>query len=160
MNTNTNPSLQIVDFTIQDQEDFETLNQKWIEKFFEMEESDHKILKNPKTSILDQGGVIKMARYDDKTVGTCALIKIEERVYELAKMAISEEMRGKGIGYQLGLAVLKKARNLDAKKVFLFSNRSLEAALHIYTKMGFREVPIDPSKNDYKRSDIQMEIEL
>jgi ribosomal protein S18 acetylase RimI-like enzyme len=55
-------------------------------------------------------------------------------------------------------AILEKAKEMGAKKVVLYSNSKLEAALNIYRKFGFRELV--PECGKYLRCDIKMEIEL
>jgi predicted N-acetyltransferase YhbS len=99
-----------------------------------------------------------MARYQQEIVGTCALIKVSETVFELGKMAVTEKQRGLKIGQQLGQAAIRKARELGARKLVLYSHRSLIPALLVYGKLGFLEVPCPP--NGYKRADIKTELDL
>jgi N-acetylglutamate synthase-like GNAT family acetyltransferase len=150
--------LQIEPYTPADAAAFRTLNHEWITKYFELEAVDNLILDNPKDYILAKGGAILMARYEGQTVGTCALIKINEAEFELGKMAVTASMQGKKIGQQLVAAAVNKAKELGANKLILLSHRSLQPALHVYQKMGFQLVPCAPS--EYKRADIQMEMEL
>ncbi|QNF33549.1 GNAT family N-acetyltransferase [Adhaeribacter swui] len=150
--------LQIEAYTPADAEAFRTLNHEWITKYFELEEVDNQILDNPESYILAKGGAILMARYNGQTVGTCALLKINETEFELGKMAVTAAMQGLKIGQQLVTAAISKARELGAKKLVLLSHRSLEQALHVYQKMGFKQVPCAP--NGYRRADIQMEMEM
>jgi hypothetical protein len=51
---------------------------------------------------------------------------------------------------------LDKARQLNAKRVFLFSNSQLKAALNLYTKFGFRQIELIDSP--LKTADIKMEL--
>ncbi|RDC61639.1 GNAT family N-acetyltransferase [Adhaeribacter pallidiroseus] len=150
--------LQIEAYTPTDAEAFRTLNHEWITKYFELEEVDNLLLDNPESYILAKGGAIIMARYNGQTVGTCALLKINETAYELGKMAVTASMQDKKIGQQLVAAAIDKAKELGAKKLILLSHRTLKPALHVYQKMGFQQVPCAP--NGYKRADIQMELEL
>jgi len=148
----------IVPFNPKYAADYKKLNIAWIEKYFVVEEHDIEQLDNPDTYIISKGGYILFARYEGKIVGTCALIKTGENEFELAKMAVSENMRGKQIGRQLGLAVLEQARNVAAKRVWLESNRILTTALHLYSTLGFVEIPV--TSTPYARADIRMEIWL
>lgn len=99
-----------------------------------------------------------MARHNDKIVGTCALIKLDDHRYELAKMAVTEKAKGKGIGWLLGQAAINKARELRAEAVFLESNTILEPAIKLYQKLGFQKIVGQPSP--YQRCNIQMELKL
>jgi N-acetylglutamate synthase-like GNAT family acetyltransferase len=99
-----------------------------------------------------------MALNNSEIVGTCALIKMDDDTYELAKMAVTEKAKGKGIGWLLGQAAINKAHDLGAKTVFLESNTVLEAAINLYQKLGFRKIVGQPSP--YERCNIQMELKL
>jgi len=151
-------STEIIDYSPEFQADFKRLNCEWIEKYFTLEETDYQSLDQPNQKILQPGGHIYLARHNDEIVGTCALIKINHDSYELAKMAVAEHARGKGIGWCLGQAAIAKARELGAKTVFLESNTILKPAIKLYQKLGFRKIVGHPSS--YKRCNIQMELKL
>jgi GNAT superfamily N-acetyltransferase len=78
--------------------------------------------------------------------------------FELAKMAVSPQAKGKGIGWLLGKAIIKKAQSLNAQKIYLESNTVLKPAINLYHKLGFNKV-IGHS-TPYKRCNIQMELIL
>ena len=137
-------------------EDYKRLNLAWIEKYFKVEEHDIEQLDNPDAYIISKGGYILFAKYNDTIVGTCALIKTGDSEYELAKMAVAENMQGKQIGKQIGIAAIEQAKQAGAKRVWLESNRILSTALNLYTRLGFIEVPI--TSTPYARADIRMEI--
>jgi putative acetyltransferase len=135
---------------------YKDLNLNWIRKYFVVEPHDEEQLDNPEAYIISKGGYIFFAKYEDEVTGTCALIKTGEGEYELAKMAVAENMQGKKIGKKIGIAVLEHAKAIGAKRVWLESNRRLTTALNLYNKLGFVEVPIDSTP--YARADIRMEI--
>jgi GNAT superfamily N-acetyltransferase len=101
-----------------------------------------------------------VALYDDVPVGVCALIKMDDPVYdfELAKMAVSPLAQGKNIGWLLGQAVIKKAKLLGASKLYLESNTILAPAINLYHKLGFQKVV--GHATPYERCNIQMELLL
>ncbi|MBW8684521.1 bifunctional helix-turn-helix transcriptional regulator/GNAT family N-acetyltransferase [Chitinophaga rhizophila] len=148
--------VEIVAFNPSYQQAFKALNVEWISTYFRMEEADYKALDNPQGYILDNGGHILVALYEDTPVGVCALIKMNdpEYDYELAKMAVSPAAQGKSIGWLLGNAVLDKARSLGAKNVYLESNTILKPAINLYHKLGFERVIGHSSP--YERCNIQM----
>ena len=118
-------------------------------------------LDNPETYILEKGGHILIALYNDEPVGVCALIKTHndpEMDYELAKMAVSPRAQGKKIGWIMGQEALQKARTLGAKALFLESNTILTPAITLYYKLGFQKIEHRPSP--YERSNIQMKCVL
>lgn len=146
---------QIIDYQSDLAIHFKQINEAWIKKIFAIEESDSKALDHPQTYILDKGGAIIFAKYKGEIVGTCALIKVGETEYELAKMGVTTAAQGKKIGKKLGVAIMEKAKAMGATKVVLESNRVLQAALALYSSLGFVEVPPIPSP--YTRADIRME---
>ena len=137
---------------------FRQLNHEWINKYFELEALDNQLLDNPDSYILARGGRILFAQWQGQLVGTCALLKVTDTLYELGKMAVTEKAQDLKIGQYLCQAAIAEARALGATKLELYSHRSLKPALHVYQKLGFREVSCPPS--GYKRSDIKMELNL
>jgi GNAT superfamily N-acetyltransferase len=125
-----------------------------------MEEADHKALDNADSYIINNGGYILVALYENKPVGVCALIKMNDPDYdfELAKMAVSPKAQGKKIGWLIGEAIKEKARQVGAKKLYLESNTILTPAINLYRKLGFIEVFGRPTP--YERCNIQMELVL
>lgn len=151
-------NIEIVAFKEEYTEHFKQLNQAWIEEYWEMEECDHKALDNPKGNILDQGGYIAVALHNQKPVGTCALLKMGEGEFELAKMAVDNSVKGLGIGTLIGEHCLQQAKKLGANRVYLESNTQLTPALNLYRKLGFKRIPHKDSP--YQRCNVQMELVL
>ncbi|HWB90519.1 MAG TPA: GNAT family N-acetyltransferase [Puia sp.] len=151
-------AVAIVDYTAAYQQAFRQLNEEWIRKYFRMEESDYKALDHPQEYILDKGGYIYIGLYKGEPVAACALIRMDDGGFELAKMAVSPKAQGLGIGYLIGKACIEKARNLGAPRVYLESNTTLKAAINLYHKLGFRKAPGPLSP--YERCNIQMELIL
>ncbi|HEU4552301.1 MAG TPA: bifunctional helix-turn-helix transcriptional regulator/GNAT family N-acetyltransferase [Chitinophaga sp.] len=151
-------AVQIVDYQPEHAAAFRQLNEEWITTYFKMEAADYKALDHPKEYILDKGGHILMAIYEGQPVGTCALIKMDNDTYELAKMAVSPEARGKNIGWLLGQACIELARRTGATRLYLESNTILKPAISLYHKLGFKKITGPPSP--YERANIQMEFIL
>ena len=139
--------------------DFKRLNLEWIEKYFVVEELDKKQLEHPKENIIERGGEIYSVIEDGKVRGVCALVFHEEGVYEIAKMAVDKESRGKGYGNLLMEAAIEGARKKEADKILIVSNTVLEAAINLYKKYGFITTRLgqDP---EYQRGNIEMQLDL
>lgn len=137
---------------------FRSLNYEWLEKYFKVEEEDKKLLLNPKEEIIDKGGEVFFARINGDVVGTAAMIKYDDKTYELAKMAVTESAQGKKVGRMLADAVINSARGKNADVLFLESNTKLTQAMSLYKKLGFQLVENNTSK--YERSTIKMELKL
>jgi DNA-binding MarR family transcriptional regulator/predicted GNAT family N-acyltransferase len=146
----------IVEYEKKYQEAFRSLNVEWISTYFKMEEADYKALDNPESYILEKGGFIFVALYDNEPVGVCALIKMDNPTYgyELAKMAVSPKVQGKNIGFLLGQRAVETARQNHAKGVYLESNTMLTPAIRLYHKLGFEKVAGFPTP--YERANIKM----
>lgn len=148
--------IEIVDYDPKYRDDFKNLNVEWLQKYFVVEPFDEQQLSNPESEVLDKGGKIFFAKEGERIVGTASLLK-EHNTYELAKMAVTEDCKGKGIGNLLMEHCIAEARKLGTEKIILISNRTLTPALTMYEKFGFREVPIEEDM-PYERGDIKMEL--
>ena len=137
---------------------FRSLNLEWLDNYNLTESHDLMVLDDPQTTILDRGGFIWLATADNKIVGSAALMKEHEGEYELAKMAVTADYRGKGISKLLIETCLAKAKEIGAKKLSLFSNHQLETALKLYEQYGFYYVTVEDSP--FETADIKMELIL
>lgn len=140
---------------------FRSLNTAWIERYFRMEDADHRVLDDPAGKIIDPGGEVLFAVSPsrEQVIGTCALIRLDNEKAELAKMAVSEEAKGKQVGLLLGESIIDRARERGFQTLVLESNRMLTPAISLYRKLGFIEKPF-PHPSDYSRADIYMELSL
>lgn len=151
--------MEIITYSPEYQKDFRDLNIQWLEKYFYVETTDREVLANPQDYIIDRGGMIFFARQDQEILGTVALMKMEDDVYEFTKMAVSTKARGKGIGQQLMQYTIDYARAQNWKELIIYTNSTLEDAVHIYKKYGFEEIAIEP-ENPYDRADLKMRLSL
>lgn len=138
--------------------DFYTLNKKWIEESFLLEESDKFDLLNPEESIINKGGEIFFALIEDKPIATVAMIPIKSDTYELAKMTVDTQYRGNGIANKLMDKCILFAKEKKVKEIILITNDTLVIARNLYDKYGFKEVPLDSDK--YLRGNVKMTLNL
>jgi len=151
--------MEIISFDQKYAEDFRQLNIEWLEKYFWVEPHDEEVLGKPEKYIIEPGGNIFFVRENDRILGTVALMKIDEGIFELTKMAVATAAQGKNIGQKLMQHTLDFAKSRGWEKLIIYSNRKLENAIHIYKKYGFKEIPIGEN-NPYARGDIKMELPL
>lgn len=135
---------------------FEKLNRDWISKYFTMEPVDEEVVTNPEAHIMKDGGAILFASFKGQVVGTVALKKEGNELFELCKMAVDENFRGHHAGLILGEAALQKAKSLGAKQVILYSETTFNngIAINLYHRLGFKEVELE--KGGYERCNIKM----
>lgn len=150
--------IQIINYKPEYAVYFDRFNRDWLEEYFEVEPLDKWVLENPEEAIINKKGKIFFAVYNEKLIGTVALILITPGVYELTKMAVEKRYQGLGAGKLLCLTAINQARNMGAKKLILYSQTNLQAAISIYFKLGFNEIPIEQGK--YKKANIKMQIEF
>lgn len=134
---------------------FYDLNIAWLENYFYVEPYDREVLSHPEKYIIAPGGHIFFAIEKGQAIGTFALLKRENGVFELTKMAVDINQRGKGIGKQLLQHCIDFAKSENFQGLFLYSNTALENAIHLYRKFGFKEVSLE-TDNPYKRANIKM----
>ena len=151
--------LRVIEYEPRHAVAFRDLNLSWIEEYFEVEEADHHLLLHPEEAIILPGGAILVAEDPTGVLGVCALLYLSPERYEISKMALRADVRGRGIGQHLLLKTIVHARGLGTEQLFLISNTALEAAMGLYRKVGFVEVPL-PADNKYARGNIAMEMDL
>jgi GNAT superfamily N-acetyltransferase/DNA-binding MarR family transcriptional regulator len=156
----TNP-VELVTFTENMADDFRALNEDWINEYFEMEEADRKTLDDPQGSIVGMGGEIVFARdvLTQEVLGTCAIVRRDDALCELAKMAVTKSARGRGIGKLVGREAIRVAQEMGFMKMYLETNTKLAPAIGLYRELGFKHRDF-PYKSDYSRADVYMDIGL
>ncbi|MCF6306659.1 MAG: GNAT family N-acetyltransferase [Flavobacteriaceae bacterium] len=134
---------------------FYDLNIEWLEAFFYVEDFDREVLGNPNKYIIKTGGHIFFALDNGVVVGTVALMPISKTFFELTKMAVAPNQRGKKIGQQLMQHCIDFSKENNLDKLIIYSSRKLENAIYIYRKYGFIEIPVEVDCH-YKRCDIKL----
>ncbi|GAC1387412.1 MAG: hypothetical protein NVSMB45_17160 [Ginsengibacter sp.] len=135
---------------------FESLNLAWLNKYFDVEPIDLKVLSDPEKYIIKPGGSIYFVQYNNSLIGTAALKVENESTLELTKMAVDQAYQGIGAGHFLCEKVIQKAKETGCQRLILYSNTKLQAAINIYYKLGFQTIPLE--EGVYKRADIKMQI--
>ena len=120
-----------------------------------MEAKDREVLDDPHGKIIAKGGRVFMAIKDGVAVGCAALLKMDDGGYEVAKMTVSEDLRGSGLGKLLMQRCIDVGAELGATRLYLETNSSLGPALGLYRAMGFRDLA--PAETAYVRADVFME---
>ena len=150
--------IEIIPFQNIYSKDFYELNIEWLNALFYVEAFDEEVLSKPKEYIIDKGGHIFFAKFDDKIVGTVALMPMSnKRIFELTKMAVSPELRGQKIGQKLMQYCIDFSKNNNITNLIIYYSRKLENAIYIYKKYGFVEIPVEPDCH-YDRCDIKLDL--
>jgi len=148
-------------FQTGDEAAFRTLNEQWIKHYFKVGRKDQPILGDPLKSIIERGGQILIASAGGQTIGCCALLRMSEDEFEVAKMAVTPGYQGRGIGRRLLHAAIEEARRMRARRLYLETNHILEPAIRLYESVGFRRLhPTQVTPSPYDRADVYMELVL
>jgi len=147
--------MEIVEFEPHHAPAFKALNEAWISKYFVLEAKDREVLDEPQGKILAKGGRIFMAIQGGEAVGCVALLKMADGGYEVAKMTVSETLRGSGLGRQLMDRCIAAGAEDGVPRLYLETNSSLAPALALYRATGFKDLA--PAKTEYARADVFME---
>jgi len=151
--------MEIVDFRPELAGAFKALNEAWITTLFALEPKDEVVLGDPEGQVIARGGRILFALDGGVAVGCCALMALADGGFEVAKMAVAEPYKGRGLGRALMAAAVERARAAGAPRLYLETNSGLAPALALYRSFGFEEVtPAEPSP--YARADVCMKLAL
>jgi DNA-binding MarR family transcriptional regulator len=119
-------------------QDFHDINAEWISSMFVLEKKDREILSEPRRTILDPGGKIFFVESKELgVIGTCALMKVDDGVFELTKMGVLEIARGRGAGELILETTLARASTMNIDTLYLLTSSKCRAAIRLYEKLGF-----------------------
>jgi len=119
---------------------FQSINEQWIVEMFSLEAGDRALLESPAESILEPGGRIWFVEHQELgVIGTCALVKRGQGIFELTKMGVLESARGLKAGEYLLEFVLGEALEMQLDTMFLLTSTKCAAAIHLYRKFGFED---------------------
>ncbi len=150
--------MEIVAFEPRHSDAWRTLNEAWIGRHFTIEPKDREVLDDPVGQIIAKGGHIFIAEQAGAPVGCVGLIAMADGGFEVAKMTVSEDARGTGLGRILMQACIDKARQVGAPRLYLETNASLGPAIGLYRAVGFRDLPARDTP--YARCNVWMELPL
>ena len=182
-----NNNIVIVGYHPKYADDFAALNYQWITEFFVIEPEDRAALDHPEAYAIDNGGeiffLLDRSSGGETVIGTAALVpkrvpkKVPKKtwkeapqqavaqtaetieVYELAKMAVSPNRQGEGLGQLLLQHCIEFARERMGKRIILTTNDILKPALAVYHKLGFKDLPVNPDER-YERGNLAMVLDL
>lgn len=80
---------------------------------------------------------------EEEIVGVYVLLEISHDTVEIMNVAVSEQMQGKGLGKQLILDALEKAKEAGYEEIVIGTGNSSLNQLALYQKCGFRITSID-----------------
>ena len=78
-----------------------------------------------------------------KVIGGIGFARLDfmEDTAELQKLYLDDSAKGSGLGYELIALIEEKMREAGFKHSYLETHNNLQAAIHIYEKSGYMEIP-------------------
>lgn len=76
-----------------------------------------------------------------EVVGGIGLAELRGDCCELQKLYLADAVKGRGLGYELIGFIEDRARALGYRQIYLETHTNLAAALHVYRRAGYREIP-------------------
>lgn len=152
-------AVEIIEFKSELRHHFRLLNEEWLNEYYFVTESDTEILSNPE-KIIEDGGFVFFAIEDSIVLGTCALLKHDNSIFEIIKMGVKKDSQNKGVGSLLMRACVETAIKNKAKKLSLETAIPLKAAIHLYRKFGFIQTSEEYTHQVFKRTTFTMELIL
>jgi ribosomal protein S18 acetylase RimI-like enzyme len=149
-------AVAIVPFRPELKAHFYRLNADWLQRYFYLEEVDHRVLSDPEGEILAGGGAIFFAVAADEVLGTCALALAAPGEYELTKMAVDPAAQGLGLGRRLIETAIAEFERRDGRLLFLETNTRLAPAIRLYESSGFEHQPSLRPGSHYQRANVYM----
>ena len=148
----------IIDYEDKYHKEFQRLNLEWLEKYNLVESHDLEILNQPREIVINRGGFIFLLKENDTIIGTAGIYKVNDEKFELIKMYVSPEYRGKKYGEMLLQHCITKAKKINASKIILYSNSKLQNAIRLYEKFRFKH--LEAVNTPFITADIKMELIL
>ncbi len=78
---------------------------------------------------------------DSDILGYCCFYYVLDEA-EIPNVCVRKDMRGKGIAFEMMSELLRRAKALDVKDMYLEVRTSNEPARALYRKLGFRDVGV------------------
>ena len=146
--------MRIVKYKSEYRKYFENQNKDLLEKYSVIEKVNKDFLSHADDLIL-KGGQIFFASHQNKMIGTVALIRIDEGIYDVDKMIVDEGFNGI-VEKKLFHTAFNEASKLNAKKLILYSDSYSVAAIDTFKNLAF-EIS-QPHESKYGAAGSEMEL--
>ncbi len=103
-------------------------------------------------------GRLLLAFHNDQPAGCVALRPLEPGICEMKRLYVRPAFRSLGVGKLLAEQVISEARTVGYRRMRLDSLPSMTAALGLYRRLGFREMP--PYRANPIEGAVFLELEL
>jgi len=84
-----------------------------------------------------RGGAFWVATEADSLLGTCGVFPLDDGTFELRKMYLTQESRGRGVGKALLNAACSFAKSAGGRRLVLDTTEQMTSAIRFYESHGF-----------------------
>lgn len=137
--------------------DFIELNKLWISTMFVLEQEDMREFDAVEQTIAAGGNIFFALNDHDEVLACCMIGPRADGDWEIMKFAARGMYTGTGAGNACLHACMDYARQKGLNRIIVVSNHKCEAAVHLYRKNGFIEIPVDREKFPFDRASIAFE---
>lgn len=137
--------MRIIEYAPERRQDFIDLNVWWIERYFgDVERADWDEFDQIEDEIA-KGGMVYFAIDEDdgSALATCAALNRGAGEWEIAKLGSAPDRPRRGYGKAVFEESVKWAEAHGANRIYILTNSSLSAAIHIYESHGFKRILTD-----------------
>jgi len=93
-----------------------------------------------KEAYLEKRGCVLLAFLQWDIAGCVALRDIGDEICEMKRLYVKPPFRGMKLGRALAAAIIERARALGYEAMRLDTISTMQAAIHLYKSLGFREI--------------------
>lgn len=148
-------TVEIVGYAPHFRQAFHDLNIAWLERYFTVEPVHRHTLENPESEIIADGGEIFFAVRGDDILGTVAVRREGDGIFELTKLGVDPAAQGLGLGRLLCMAAIAFFKESGGNKLFLETHTKLKPAMRLYETLNFK-VTEKPADAHYAGTDCYM----
>ena len=89
----------------------------------------------------EPGRVYYVLLENGTVIGGIGLAGFDGDCCEMQKLYLADSAKGRGLGYLLIDHLENEARKMGYRQVYLETHTNLQAAIHLYEKTGYRQIP-------------------
>ena len=146
-----NQGITIKAYSPEYKDSFYDLNEAWMEEYLgSISMQEQAVWEQPEKHILQQGGMIFFAVYNQKAVGTAALQPLEDSTtYQVSHFTVENKLRGRGIGKALFEQLRAYSQSKRASSLIAYTNPTLVEAVNFFIKKGFYLAPLQQEDSPF-----------
>lgn len=85
-------------------------------------------------------GALLLANRDDVLAGSIAMRRLDDGICEMKRLYVRPDNRGEGIGRELAVAVIHRAKGMGYRHMRLDTLPGMDDAQRLYRTLGFRDI--------------------